>query len=219
IIAELRLQGWGCQNIALELNRRGYRHPHSSRGRAMLKFDSVNPNTLPGRTFVDSSIRQIVSNRFYVEFKPGCGHGTAMTADGELIEGRHIAAWTIETWERMQEIKEQLRYSPKAQPYYRHAYPFAGTIVCPLCGTAMRAHHDIGSGRRREKMYEYRYYRCTGSNRVLCPSKRKYTQCQRVEDAFGTILMSLIRRTDWQKSLVSFLDAQQDLSSEDEIEK
>jgi hypothetical protein len=36
---------------------------------------------------------------------PGCGHGTIVTPSGDLVEGKHQAAWPYELWNRMDEVK------------------------------------------------------------------------------------------------------------------
>ncbi|HLY29505.1 MAG TPA: recombinase family protein, partial [Ktedonobacterales bacterium] len=87
-IGELAAQGWTDAAIADELS--GYFSTTPRYGQRALAKDTI------------AAIRRLWFPR---EFAPGCGHGTIETPAGELIEGRHPAAWPYDLWQRIVEAK------------------------------------------------------------------------------------------------------------------
>ncbi|MFL5626761.1 MAG: recombinase family protein, partial [Ktedonobacteraceae bacterium] len=87
-IGELAAQGWTDGAIANELE--GYMSRTARFGERFLTKDTI------------AAIRR---SWFPREFAPGCGHGTVDIPTGELVEGRHEAAWPYELWQRMVEVK------------------------------------------------------------------------------------------------------------------
>jgi hypothetical protein len=83
-IGELTAQGWTDRAIADELE--GYMSKTARFGERLLTKDTV------------AAIRRLYFPR---EFAPGCGHGTIVTPSGDLVEGKHQAAWPYELWNRM----------------------------------------------------------------------------------------------------------------------
>jgi site-specific DNA recombinase len=48
------------------------------------------------RLLTKDTIATIRRSWFPREFEPGCGHGTIETPSGELVGGKHQAAWPYE---------------------------------------------------------------------------------------------------------------------------
>lgn len=206
IIAEMRLAGHGAKDIADELNRRGYRHPYYAKGRTYTLVGGTSaPQAGANRPLQFSTITHILSNRFYVESIPGSGKGSVIAnrPDGtkHWVPGRHPATWDWETWERMQAITKRLAHAPHATERYRYAYPFAGILVCAVCGILTRC--------QRKHKYDlnkvYQYYICAARNNKRHPG-RNHTRCEIVEDAFGALFSEHRLGASWLEDLKSFLD-------------
>lgn len=120
-IGELAAQGWLDSAIADELA--GHMSTTARFGTRPLTKDTI------------AAIRRMWFPR---EFAPGCGHGTIETPSGELIEGRHQAAWPYELWQRMMEVKAG-QYRRPRQAAQRRAHEFSRIIVCTACRRALRA--------------------------------------------------------------------------------
>src|SRR5690242_5591713 len=87
-IGELTAGGWTDRAIADELE--GYLSKTARFGERLLTRDTI------------AAIRR---SWFPREFAPGCGHGTIETPSGELVEGKHQAAWSYELWQQMNAVK------------------------------------------------------------------------------------------------------------------
>jgi DNA invertase Pin-like site-specific DNA recombinase len=211
MIADWRMAGWSCAEIAAELNRQGHRYPYPARGPS--SFSMVKQHDRP---FLTSTIRSIVTNPFYAEYAPGGGVGTIMydrRGTKTLVQGRHVAAWTRETWDRMQQVSEQLNHSPNATRTRRHHYPLAGIVTCPHCGQVMRSQthvHQKSSGKRR---YGCRFHLAASPRALIpCTAKHASTACEVVEAAFGALLAQLADHA-WETQLEAFLDDTTDLDA------
>jgi site-specific DNA recombinase len=173
-IAELCLLGWGAIRI----------------GEAV----GLPPSRVVG----------IMANKTYVEFRPGCGHGTIITREGEEVEGLHEPAWTQETWTRMRQMVAERHGRPRATANWRRAYPLGGLLRCVDCGLQMIArtkHHLTRQGERTT----YRYYECYDHDRPKCPSGVAGVNCATAENVFGALLRPLAALEDWQEALETYL--------------
>jgi hypothetical protein len=90
------------------------------------------------------------------EFAPGCGHGTVETPSGELVEGRHVAAWPYELWQRMVETKAAQYRRPHAEAQ-RRPHEFSRIVTCAACRRQLRA----------TAYKRHSYYRDTSGERQL----------------------------------------------------
>lgn len=119
-IGELAAQGWSDSAIADELKDYISRTPRF--GERFLTKDTI------------AAIRR---SWFPREFAPGCGHGTIETPQGDLVEGRHQAAWPYELWQRMIEAKAA-QYRRPTKEVKRHPHEFSRIIVCAACRRPLR---------------------------------------------------------------------------------
>ena len=119
-MGELVAQGWTDVAIAEELAES---LSHSSRFGA--------------RRFSKDTIASIRRSWFPREFAPGCGHGTIQTPSGELVEGKHQAAWPYELWQQMEEVKAS-HYHRLRQQGQRRPHEFSRIIVCAACRCPLR---------------------------------------------------------------------------------
>ncbi len=95
------------------------------------------------RPLTKDTIAAIRRSWFPCEFTPGCGHGTIETPSGELVEGKHPAAWPYELWQRMKEAKRGQYHRPRAEAQ-RRAHAFSRVIVCASCRRALRVSPSKG---------------------------------------------------------------------------
>lgn len=172
-IADLRTRGWGSMQIG----------------------DAVH---LP-----PSHINRILTNKSYVEFAPGCANGTVATRDGVEVEGVHPAAWSRETWQRIQQMNAHLYGKPRATAQWHRAYPLGGLMRCSVCHRRMIAHSKHAA---KPEVKIYRYYDCYDHDRVRCPSPKTAIPCDIAEAAFGRLLVRLSEHVDWQRELLRYLD-------------
>ncbi len=142
-MGELAAQGWADQAIADELIQHFSTTPRF--GERPLTKDTV------------ASIRRLWFPR---EFAPGCGHGTVETPSGELIEGKHPAAWPYDLWQRIVEVKGG-QYRRPRQEAQRKARELSRIIICASCHRPLR----VTGG------YSDTYYKDTSQVRRLrwCP--------------------------------------------------
>ncbi len=153
LIADLRCKKWSAREIAEELNALGYRT--SGRKRVGPKHARTGDHLYSGtRLFNADNVRAILNNPLYSAYEPGCEYGTIITPSGLRVKGQHKVAWDYSTWQRMQQVAEELYLAPHSTAVSRASYPLAGIITCFVCGEAMRSWHTHRKGR------EYRYYTC-----------------------------------------------------------
>lgn len=145
------------------------------------------------RLLTKDTVATIRRSSFPREFTPGCGHGTIVTPAGELIEGKHVAAWPFDLWHRMDEaVKQRRRQSQSARP--PTVYPFSRTIICSACHRQLRA----------APAKNVLYYKDTSRVRKLpcsafgCLSVKAETLTQQ----FASVLRQVHLPADWQPRLV-----------------
>jgi site-specific DNA recombinase len=177
IIADLRLKGWGSKQIAAQV--------------------CISP----------SLVNHILVNQSYAEFTPGSGLGTVTTKDGDIVQGLHPAAWSQETWARIQQMTAELRGKPRAAAHWHRSYPLGGLMRCSACGRRMIAHTKHANKQNGRK--QYRYYDCYDHDRPHCLAPRTNVPCAIAEDIFGTLLAQLAEHADWQHALEQYLDEDQ----------
>ena len=125
-LGELAAQGWSDAAIADELS--GFFTTTPRFGQRPLSKDTV------------AAMRRMWFPR---EFAPGCGHGTIETPSGELVEGRHPAAWPYELWQQMVQAKSKQYRRPRAESR-RQAHEFSRMVVCAGCHRPLRVQNYPG---------------------------------------------------------------------------
>lgn len=105
------------------------------------------------------------------------------TPQGELVEGKHQAAWPFDLWKRMIEVKRG-QYRRPTKEARRRPHEFSRIIVCPACLRQLR----VGVGGN-----SLPYYRDTSLERKLpCPTQGKLTvRSSLVVMQFGEVLRSV----------------------------
>ncbi len=174
-IGELTAQGWTDRAIADELE--GYMSKTARFGERLLTKDTV------------AAIRRLPFPR---EFAPGCGHGTIVTPSGDLVEGRHQAAWPYELWNRMDEVKmSQFRRPTKDAK--RRPHEFSRIIVCSACRRPLRVMLPKGIP----------YYKDTSKVRKLnCSIPESLSvRASIVIYQFGDILRSVELPASWREAI------------------
>jgi DNA invertase Pin-like site-specific DNA recombinase len=174
-IGELAAQGWLDTAIANELATHYSITPRF--GQRLLTKDTI------------AAIRRMW---FPCEFAPGCGHGTIETPSGDLVEGRHQAAWPYDLWQRMREVKAGQYRRPQHEAQ-RRAHEFSRIIVCASCRRALRATPYKGVG----------YYRDTSAVRKLpCDAFGSLNvRTTIVSQQFGRLLASVRLPSTWREAV------------------
>ena len=174
-IGELTASGWTDRAIADELE--GYMSITARFGERLLTKDTI------------AAIRR---SPFPREFAPGCGHGTILTPAGDLVEGKHPAAWPYELWNRMDEVKmSQFRRPTKEAK--RRPHEFSRMIVCAVCRRPLRVFLPKGIP----------YYKDTSKVRKLaCPIPESLSvRASTVIYQFGDILRSVELPVTWREAI------------------
>jgi DNA invertase Pin-like site-specific DNA recombinase len=176
-LGELAAQGMADQQIADLL---ADARTHSSRyGERLPTKDTV------------AAIRR---SSFPREFVSGCGHGTIVSPAGELVEGRHVAAWSFELSQRMDAAVAQRRHQGKsARP--PTVYPFSRTIVCSACRRQLRS-ASAPNGLYYKDTSRVRKLPCSAFG---CLSVRADTLTQQ----FAALLRQVQFTGDWQTPIVT----------------
>ena len=145
------------------------------------------------RPLTKYTIAAIRRSWFPREFAPGCGHGTIETPSGELVEGKHPAAWPYELWQRMIEVKASQYRRPRKEAQKR-PHEFSRIIVCAACQRHLRV--SFGSK-------GLPYYRDTSLERKLpCPTTGSLSvRSALVMQQFGEVLRSVELPTTWREAI------------------
>jgi site-specific DNA recombinase len=176
-IGELAAQGWGDSAIADELD--GYLSTTPRFGERLLTKDTI------------AAMRRMWFPR---EFAPGCGHGTIETPSGELIEGRHPAAWPYDLWQRMVEAKAGHYRRPRREAQ-RRPREFSRIVVCAGCQRPLRVQ---GYG-------DVIYYKDTSALRKLpCPAHGCLSvRGDKLLRQFGDVLTSIRLPAAWREAIAA----------------
>src|SRR5260221_5027828 len=174
-LGELAAQGWGDSAIADALAGHVSQTPRF--GARPLTKDTV------------ASVRRMWLPR---EFAPGCGHGTIETPAGELIEGRHVAAWPYALWQRMVEAKAGNFRRPQAAAC-RRAHEFSRIIVSAGCRRPPRVQPHAAVVYSRDM---------SAQRKLPCPAHGCLSaNSERVVRQFGEVLASVILPATWREAI------------------
>src|SRR5712691_4532126 len=154
------------------------------------------------RLLTKDTIAAIRRNWFPREFEAGCGHGTIETPQGELVEGKHQAAWSFELWNRMNEVKRS-QYRRPTKEARKRPHEFSRIIVCAACLRQLR----VGVGGNGLPCY-----RDTSIDRKLpCPAMGNLTvRSSLVFMQFGEILRSIELPVSWREAIAEWCSAAAD---------
>lgn len=148
------------------------------------------------RKLTKDTIAAVRRSWFPREFAPGSGHGTIETPSGELVEGKHEAAWPYALWQRMNDVKlGQYRRPADGIVLERKAHAFSRIIVCASCRRALRVAPSNGVA----------YYKDTSLVRKLpCAAfgslSVKSTTALR---QFGEVLASVTLPGQWREAVAA----------------
>jgi len=173
-IGELAAAGWSDQAIADELA--GYLSRTPRFGERALTKDTV------------AAIRRMW---FPCEFAPGSGRGTIETPTGELVEGKHPAAWPYEMWQRMKEAKRAQYHRPTREAQ-RQAHEFSRIIVCAACRRPLRVQNYPSGLVYYRDTSAVRKLPCSTGGHLLAPSRLVLAQV-------GTLLAAVRLPERWRE--------------------
>ena len=123
-------------------------------------------------------------------------HGTIETPSGELVEGKHQAAWPYELWNRMREVKAS-QYRRPTKGAQKRPHEFSRIIVCAACSRPLRVTYGSSS---KDGLP---YYRDTSLERKLpCPTSGNLSaRSSLVMMQFGEILKSCELPAQWREAI------------------
>jgi DNA invertase Pin-like site-specific DNA recombinase len=174
-LGEFVAQGWTDQAIADELS--GYLTDSPRFGRRPLSKDTV------------ATIRR---SWFPREFKPSGWYGTVETPSGQLIEGRHLAAWSTELWQRMEEVKKG-QYRRPTKEAQRRPHAFSRIVVCASCKRPLRVTTSQGIAYYKDSSQVRRLpcgaYGCLSVKETL------------LLEQFGALLASVTLPAEWRDAV------------------
>ena len=180
-IGELVAQGWSDRAIADELERDGYVIRSARFGERFLTKDTI------------AAIRR---SWFPRELEPGSGFGTIETPSGELVVGKHPAAWPYELWQRMVEVKD-MQYRRPTKAARKRPHEFSRIIVCATCLRPLR----VTFGNAGKSILPY--YRDTSHERKLpCTTARagfRSVRSSLVMMQFGDVLKRVELPDAWRE--------------------
>jgi DNA invertase Pin-like site-specific DNA recombinase len=192
-LGELAAQGWSDAAIADELA--GHVSATPRFGQRALTKDTI------------AAIRRMWFPR---EFAAGCGHGTIETPSGELVEGRHQAAWPYDLWQRIIEVKAGQYRRPQREAQ-RRAHEFSRIIVCASCRRALRA-----------DSYDHKtYYRDTSRIRKLPCSAigSLHVRGSVVVTQFGQLLAGVQLPSSWHEAVAQRCEEASYDASSDQVQQ
>src|SRR5712692_7529127 len=147
------------------------------------------------RPLTKDTIAAIRRSWFPREFVPGCGYGTIETPSGELVEGKHLAAWPYELWQQMNAVKVS-QYRQPSKAAQRRPHEFSRLIVCAACRRPLRIILPNGAP----------YYKDTSKVRKLnCPLPKDLSvRASVVIYQFGDILRSMELPVAWREIVAEY---------------
>jgi len=146
------------------------------------------------RPLTKDTIAAIRRSWFPCEFTPGCGHGTIETPSGELVEGKHPAAWPYELWQRMKEAKRGQYHRPRTEAR-RRAHAFSRIVVCASCRRALRVSPSKGVAYYKDTSL-VRRLPCTAFGCLSVKSTLVVAQ-------FGALLASVALPSHWREAVAA----------------
>ena len=190
-LGELVAQGWTDADIVEELKESLSHTPH-----------------IGARHFTKDTIAAMRRSWFPREFAPGCGHGTIRTPSGELVEGKHQAAWPYALWQQMEEVKAS-HYHRLGQQGKRQPHEFSRIIVCAACRCPLRV--------TTSDTIDY-YSDTSRTHHFECPASGSLTvRSQRVIQQFGEVLGSIVLPNSWRQAIAE--QCQQETQQEEDAER
>jgi len=146
------------------------------------------------RPLTKDTVAAIRRSWFPREFAPGSGLGTIETPSGELVEGKHPAAWPYETWQRMAEAKRGQYHRPRAEAQ-RRAHAFSRIIVCASCRRPLRVATSKGVASYKDTSL-VRRLPCDAYGCLSAPGALVTAQ-------FGALLASVTLPPHWREAVAA----------------
>jgi DNA invertase Pin-like site-specific DNA recombinase len=142
------------------------------------------------RIWSESILSSLLYRQYPREYAPGSGHGTITLATGELVEGKHVAAWSYELCQKIDANRALLGMNRQARPRKGIVRAFSGIIYCVHCGRRLVTRRQYYTARDRM----YAYYACMTPKTlgIKCPAGSRGQHCavrsEVVDRQFGAIL-------------------------------
>ena len=150
-IFALYLKHQGLLPVVWELERRGWTNK---------RWITRKGQEQGGKPFTKTALHKLLTNVVYVG---------KVRYKNEVHQGEHVGIVEPETWQCVQDMLRENRWSSALGGPKQGCAPLKGLVRCVPCGCAMTPAHSLGNGSQR-----YRYYTCTGAQKRgwhTCPSK------------------------------------------------
>ena len=123
--------------------------------------------------------------------------------EGEIVEGRHQAAISLELFFQCQQVRAERRRTVSTRQITRHIYYVNGIIVCAHCGRTMRAQSS------RSNLY----YREASKSKGFtdCPVLEKSVQAIVIDAQIGRIMQLIHLPDNWEQAVKSLLEQNVDM--------
>lgn len=177
---------YSYRRIAIALNDAGYR-PSGRAGKRSLTLWSTD------------SVRYMLQNRFYLG---------EVSYHGEWFSGVHEPLTTPERFEHIQKIMRARQRVPawSAKSNTRF-YLLSGLVRCATCGSPARGEYKVD--KYKERVTEYRYYRCASSYRAVSCDALPYINAEEVEGEVERFLTGFAFAPEWRKRIQEVADGLQ----------
>jgi hypothetical protein len=122
--------------------------------------------------------------------------------EGEIFEGKHEAAISLELFERCQAVRQRRSYKVKTRQQTSHVYFVNGLIVCSHCKRSMRA----------QSSHTRRYYREASREQGFadCPMEGRSVHADKIDAQIAKLIKRLRLPDNWKAEVKKLLDQDED---------
>jgi site-specific DNA recombinase len=135
---ERRADGWSYEEIATEMNKRGYR-------------------TRRGKKIGTPNVEKILTNSFYMGL---------MRAFHLEVWGKHKPIISKELWYKAQAVTKERSRNSSTKLLVNPIYPLRGDIYCGMCGRRLTASAPRGRSGKVYAYYHHAKYKCEAARNI-----------------------------------------------------
>jgi DNA invertase Pin-like site-specific DNA recombinase len=161
-----------------------------------------------GRLFTKDTLRGMLQNIYYAGkiryrgAKQNFEGQNYRAVEGEIFEGKHEAAISLELFERCQAVRQRRSYKVKTRQQTSHVYFVNGLIVCSHCKRSMRA----------QSSHTRRYYREASREQGFadCPMEGRSVHADKIDAQIAKLIKRLRLPDNWKAEVKKLLDQDED---------
>lgn len=162
------LDGTPVTRVANELNSRGYRPPaaYYVSQKAGEPSSEWSKGERPSGSWSTTAVRNMLRSKALRGYAHHDGE-TVRDDDGMPVQLAEPLV-TFDEWEQIQAILDRVQKSRRGIKRTK-ASPLSGVVLCWVCERPL--HHDLNTVKRAQKVYRYRYYKCTERCAPMVPAE------------------------------------------------